>query len=462
MSDPSSPQLILRSRAVVLPGGVRPANVVVEDRTISAITDYDANAYVDVEGAEVRDFGDMVIGPGLVDSHVHINEPGRADWEGFRTATSAAAAGGVTTLIDMPLNSSPVTTTADALAAKRAAAADQCWVDVAFYGGLVRGGADRVQELLGAGVAGIKAFMCDSGLDEFPASGQADLTAAGQVLAKTGVPLLAHAELPLAPGATLSDTRRYAEYLASRPKQWEVDAIELLIRTSRETGCRVHVVHLANADALAMLEQARDEGLPITVETCPHYLHFSAEEIPDGDTRFKCAPPIRDAANRDGLWQGLQRGVIDTIGSDHSPCPPAMKELESGDFLEAWGGIAGLQLTLPITWTGAKKRGIAIEHLFHWTSTRPAELFGLGQRKGKLAVGYDADIVVFDPSKEWQIDGKRLYHRHKLTPYDGQTVTGQVVQTLVSGRTVFTDGRLAAEPSGRFPAPAFANAEPAG
>lgn len=449
MTDPTAKPRVLVSRRVLLPDGVQPAAIWIADTKIERVA-VGPTTLSDDAHREAVDLGDLLLAPGLVDAHVHINEPGRTDWEGFATATAAAAAGGVTTLIDMPLNSSPVTTNAAALEAKRAAAAGKCRVDVAFYGGLIAGGAANVSELADAGVAGVKAFLCDSGLDEFPAAREGDLRTAAGLLAERGVPLLAHAELPISAGPTLSDPRRYAEYLASRPESWEWDAIELLIRVCRDTGCPTHIVHLANSDALAMIGDAKAEGLPLTVETCPHYLHFAAEEIPDGDTRYKCAPPIRGSAHREALWEALAAGRIDTVGSDHSPCPPAMKNRESGDLLAAWGGIAGLELTLPVLMSGAARRGIGIEQVFQAASRRPASRFGLGDRKGMIAAGYDADLIVVDTDQAWRVDAEALRHRHKPTPYDGAELTGRVAQTFVGGVCVFDNGTPLDSPTGRL------------
>ncbi len=346
-SAPGRDLWALVSRRVVTPAGIRAAAVVVSGETI-----VDVVAPEEIPGScRVEDVGDRVVLPGLVDTHVHINEPGRTEWEGFATATRAAAAGGITTLVDMPLNSSPVTTTAEALAMKGEAAAGQLRVDCGFYGGVVPGNGGRIGELIDAGVLGFKAFLCHSGIDEFPNATEADLRAVMPELARAGLPLLVHAELigddvPPAP-ATAAECRSYARYLASRPRQWEHDAIRLMIALCRETGCRVHVVHLASADALPMIAEARAEGLPLTVETGPHYLTFAAEDIPDGDTRFKCAPPIRERPHRERLWHGLRDGLIDTIGSDHSPAPPELKRLAEGDLSRAWGGIASLQLAPP-------------------------------------------------------------------------------------------------------------------
>lgn len=451
MSEPLPSRFAITSRLVVTPAGVEPATIVVDAGKIIEVS----SAGRALTGLEVFDFGDAVVAPGVVDAHVHINEPGRTDWEGFATATAAAAAGGVTTLIDMPLNSSPVVIDVAALEAKRTTATGKLYVDVALYGGVVKGSAAAAGDLTAAGVAGVKAFLCDSGLAEFPAATEADLRELAPVLAAQGVPLLVHAELPLAASPPPRDQRSYTDYLASRPPAWEADAIRMLIDVCRDTNCRVHVVHLANSEALCLIDAAKAQGLPITVETCPHYLHFAAEEIPDGDTRYKCAPPIREQAHREALWQGLREGRIDTVGSDHSPCPPELKQLEMGDFAQAWGGVAGLELTLPVVWTGARERGIEIAEVFRWLSVRPAEIFGLCHRKGRLDPGYDADIVVFDPEASWVVDAQQLRHRHKVTPYDRAPLTGRVLQTFLAGQCVYADGRLIGTPQGSLLTPRF-------
>lgn len=395
-----------------------------------------------------------VLLPGLVDTHVHINEPGRTEWEGFHTATRAAAAGGITTLVDMPLNSSPVTTRAEALGDKLRAAEGQLHVDCAFWGGLIPGSLDHLNDLLDAGVRGLKVFLVDSGIDEFPPVAESELRSAMAVLADRELPLLAHAELADDTAPTMDNPRSYRQYLDSRPTRWEDRAIELLIRLCRDTGCRTHIVHLATASALPLLEDARREGLPITVETCPHYLHFAAEAIPDGDTRFKCAPPIREAHHREALWRALESGAIDLVASDHSPSPSAGKCLDTGDLQRAWGGIASLQLTLPVLWTGALHRGLGLDAVARWTSTGPAQLAGLGTHdgfpcKGQIAPGFDADLVAFDPQATWQVDGATLEHRHPTTPYHGETLHGRVEVTWLCGRVVHRRGA-----SDTFPNPA--------
>ena len=414
--------LTLSSRRVVTPEGVIEATLRIDRDKIAAIEPYTAEAG--------QDLGDAALLPGLVDPHVHLNEPGRTDWEGFETGTAAAAAGGVTTLVDMPLNSSPVTTTAEALKTKREAAAGKLSVDVAFHAGLVPGNAGELPALLDAGAVGVKAFLCHSGIDEFPAATENDLRAAMRLLADRNVPLLAHAELTHSV-PPMENPRRYADYLASRPPEFERNAIAMLISLCRETGCRTHVVHLADAGSLPMLREARTEGLPLPVETCPHYLTFAADEIADGATPFKCAPPIRDAANREGLWAGLADGVIDFLATDHSPCPPELKRLDSGRFDEAWGGISSLELTLPAVWTEASQRGHTLAQVVDWLSHRPAKLVGVD---AGIAVGRPANLVVFRPDEPFKVRGEALQQRHKLTPYDGRELRGRVVKTYLRGQ----------------------------
>ena len=434
----------LSSSRVVTPQGVQPGTIVVEgERIARVLLSNDRPINIPKE-----DLGDLVISPGVIDSHVHVNEPGRTEWEGFATATRAAAAGGVTTLIDMPLNSSPVTTTVAAMRAKQEAARAQCYVDVGLYGGLIPGTAQHIDALIDAGVCGIKAFLCDSGLDEFPASTEHNLRQVLPTLAARSIPLLVHAELQSAPVVMLANATSYRQYEASRPRDWERAAIELLISLCRKYKAPIHIVHLADAESLDLIRAARREGLPLTVETCPHYLHFAAEEIPDGDTRFKCAPPIRSARDRERLWNALAERVIDTIGSDHSPCPPAMKCLDTGDLSRAWGGIASLQLTLSTVWTGARQRGLGVERLAEWLSANPARLAGVAASKGRIASGYDADLVVWDPDGQWTVRGEALHHRHKLTPYDGEQLWGTVERTYVRGQLAYAAGKPSAKPIG--------------
>ncbi len=417
----NSGNLEIRSRRVITPAGEVAATIKVQSGKIVEIGDYATSV--------ANDLGDLAVLPGLVDPHVHINEPGRTEWEGFATATAAAAAGGITTLVDMPLNSSPVTTTAAALEAKRRAAEGRLKVDVGFHAGLIPGNEAEIDALLDAGVLGVKAFLCHSGMDEFPAATEKELRAVMPLLAERGVPLLVHAELEGEVPAMQQPTK-YADYLASRPPEFERDAIELLIGLCRETRCRTHIVHLADAGSLPILRSAREEGLPLTVETCPHYLTFAAEEIPDGATQYKCAPPIRNMENREGLWRGLADGVIDFIATDHSPCPPELKRPEVGRFDLAWGGISSLQLSLPGVWTEASARGHSLAEVARWMSHAPAQLIG---REAGIRVGAPANLVVFEADATFEVRGEQLRHRHPLTPYEGRTLRGVVRQTYLRG-----------------------------
>jgi len=471
--------LTLRSQRVVLPDGVRPASIEIQDGRITSIGPFPPRPFPpdpppldpfppdpfppdpfpsrDRKGAVLIDAGDKYILPGLVDTHVHINEPGRAEWEGFQTATRAAAAGGYTTLVDMPLNNLPETTTVENLRAKESAARGQCLVDYGFWGGVVADNQQHIAALAEAGVLGYKCFLVPPGIDGFTMVNRSQLEAAMPFVAKTGLPLLTHAELPGPIEAAANrlqgrDWKKYATYLASRPDAAEVEAIRMMIDLSRRFGCRVHIVHLSSAEALADLQTARAEGLPITVETCPHYLHFAAEDIADGATAFKCAPPIRPRANRERLWQALEDGDIDLIATDHSPCLPEMKTRGDGSFLEAWGGIASLQLALPVIWTEAQRRAIPIEKVAQWMSEQPAKLAGLDHRKGSIKVGHDADLVVFDPEARSQVDAKRLQHRHPITPYAGETLQGLVETTFVRGEKVYDRGIFRGESSTGIPA----------
>jgi len=437
-SSETEARFALRSRRVVTPEGVRAATVLVDAGTIAAVQ---AATERLPAGLPVTDLGDHALLPGLIDIHVHANEPGRTEWEGLETATRAAAAGGITLFVDMPLNSAPVTTTVPALEEKIAAAhrPGALQADVGFWAGLVPGNAAQIAPLLDAGALGAKAFLVHSGIDDFPAATEADLRAAMPILAAYGAPLLVHAELP-APETTPfvpADPRAYRDYLASRPPDWELDAIRLVLDLCAEYRCRVHIVHLAAAEALPALVEARASGLPVTVETCPHYLHFDAAGIPDGDTRFKCAPPIRDAENRERLWEALRDGTIDLVASDHSPCPPAMKGLDHGDFFRAWGGIASLQLLLPVLWTGAAARGFDLSEMTRWLSAQPALLSGQAPARGAIVPGARADLVVFDPDAEFTVDGDRLYHRHPVTPYAGERLREIVEQTLLHGVSAY-------------------------
>ena len=444
-----SVDLVVSSERVVTPDGVRPAAIVVaQGRILDIVPIGDAPP---PHAAASVNAGSAAVLPGLVDTHVHLNEPGRTEREGFVTGTRAAAAGGVTTLIDMPLNSIPATTTVSALRLKLQAAAPVALVDYGFWGGVVPGNVDDLEPLLDAGALGFKCFLVPSGVDEFAHVRESDLRPAMQRLAARDAVLLAHAELPgpIARAAPQGDPRRYATWLASRPEDAEVEAIELLLRLSEETGCRVHIVHLSAATALPIIERARRAGARITVETCPHYLTFAAETVPDGSTAYKCAPPLRSAANREQLWDGLARGIIDLVATDHSPAPPALKRLDSGDFMAAWGGIASLELSLAAVWTGARARGRALHDVARWLCGAPARLAGL-DRKGRIAPGCDADLVIFDPDAEWTVEPVRLRQRHPITPYAGMTLQGKVRQTFLRGVSIYENGRTRERPEGQW------------
>ena len=442
---------IIRSRRVVTPLLIGPASIHLSGGKIAAIREWD-DAPVDIS---LIDADNSVVMPGNVDAHVHVNEPGRTEWEGYLTATRAAAAGGVTTIVDMPLNSIPPTTTLAGFEEKLEAAKRKCTVDVAFWGGVVPGNTAELGPLVERGVRGFKCFLIHSGVDEFPHVVESELRVAMPEIARLDSVLLVHAEVPgpidaVAASLTGLDPREYDTFLRSRPRESENEAIALMIRLCRETGCRVHIVHHSSSDALPMLRDAKAEGLPITAETCPHYLTFAAEEIADGATHFKCCPPVREMENREKLWEAVADGTIDMIVSDHSPCTPALKLQESGDFMDAWGGIAALQFGLPVMWTNLKARGFGIADLTRLMSAQPAKLAGLDGRKGKLSAGYDADIVIWDPEKEFKVIPEIIQHRHKLTPYSDMELFGVVEGTWVSGQNVFEKGQFSEEKIGRL------------
>jgi allantoinase len=454
LTHPAPPpsRFALRCDRALVDRALVPALVVVEDGRIAdvlppgAIEASSPLPVIEVSG---------VLLPGLVDAHVHMNEPGRTEWEGFETATAAAASGGVTTLVDMPLNCVPVTTSLAAFEEKLAAVKDLLAVDVGFWGGVVPGNSSpatrgELAKMASRGMLGAKCFLCHSGIDDFPASREQDLRAAMPVLRDAGIPLLVHAELELAtthaglavPACDSGDPAEYASYLASRPNAFEDEAIALMIRLCRETRCRVHVVHLSSGTALPMIRAAKDEGLPFTVETCPHYLCLTAEEIPRGATQYKCAPPIREAANRELLWQGVHEGVIDLVTSDHSPCTPHLKKPltadgRGGDFCGAWGGIASLSLGLSSVWTEASRRALTLVEVARRMSEEPARLAGLGSRKGQIARGLDADLCAFDPDAAFPVAERDLLFRHKVSPYLGRTLRGRVTSTWLRGQLVY-------------------------
>ncbi|MGA8216372.1 MAG: allantoinase AllB [Candidatus Sulfotelmatobacter sp.] len=439
------------SRRVITPEGIRSAAILVSGERIQAVVSPDQ---VSAEGYKIHDFGEAAILPGLVDSHVHINDPGRTEWEGFETATRAAAAGGCTLLVDMPLNCLPATTTVAALEAKRAAAQGRCRVDWAAWGGVVHDNQSDIEDLATSGVRGFKCFLVNPGIDGFTMVTEQQLRTALPHVVRTGLPLLVHAELagPIdrATGALgNADWSSYPTYLQSRPDETELAAIRLMLSLCREYGFRLHIVHLSTSQALQELRAARSEGLPVSVETCPHYLHLSAETIADGAMLCKCAPPIRSRDNCERLWQGLGDGTIDLVVTDHSPCPPAMKRLAEGNFRTAWGGIASLSLALPLMWTEASKRGFTLFHLSRWMAAEPARLAGCDTRKGRLAAGYDADFVVFDSESEFIVTEDRLHYRHRVSPYLGETLRGVVKATYLRGNPVFAEGKFPGQPGGR-------------
>ena len=439
----------IRSKRVVTPRGVRAATVLIRNGVIEAVAGYDDLP----SGKHIYDAGESVVMPGLVDTHVHINEPGRTDWEGFETATRAAAAGGVTTLIDMPLNSIPATTTAAALEAKRAAARKKCWVNVGFWGGVVPGNAGELRALHQAGAFGFKCFLVPSGVPEFANVNEDDLREALPILAALDSPLLVHAELPgpieeASKKLVNADRRKYSTWLRSRPPTAETEAIELMIRLAREFDVHIHIVHVSSQLSVPLIRRAKKEGLHITAETCPHYLFFTSSSILDGWTQLKCAPPIRDSQNKKRLWKDVGKGAIDMVVSDHSPSPPAMKCIDTGNFLDAWGGISSLQIGLPVMWTSLSGRNYSLKHLVRWMCSGPARLAGLEKHKGAIASGYDADIMIWNPESRFTFRPQMLYNRHKLTPYAHHSLRGEVEATFLRGEMIYDRGRFLGAPMG--------------
>jgi allantoinase len=410
-----------------------------------------ADADISAEG-EI-DAGDAVVMAGLVDPHVHVNDPGRAEWEGWETAGRAAAAGGTTTIVDMPLNSRPVTTTVSALEAKVTAATEVCRVDFGFWGGIVPGNRRELSALLEAGALGLKAFLVPSGIDDFPPVDDEELGAAMAAVAASGVPVLVHAEdadeiSRSGPRALEARPGSHAAWVASRPAAAEARAVARLAALCARTGARAHVVHVAAEEAVGEVSRARAAGLPLSAETCPHYLAFASEDVADGDTRFKCAPPIREGRHRDALWRGLFDGTLDLVASDHSPCPPELKTTD--DFARDWGGIAGLELRLPATWSEARRRDATLVDLARWLAEAPAQLAGLATRKGRIAVGLDADLVLWDPEREFVVEARDLHQRHCATPWEGKTLTGVVETTILRGRVIYERAKFPGSARGRW------------
>jgi allantoinase len=431
--------LIIKGNNILTPDGLQQAVILVKDGRIHTI-----QRDMPDDALNIVDIGDKVLMPGITDPHVHINEPGRTDWEGFDTATRAAIAGGITTLVDMPLNSSPVTTTVQALEQKIHAAAPQLHADCGFWGGVIPGNDNEIESLINRGVRGFKAFLIHSGIDEFPNVTAAGLERVMPVIARHHLPLLVHCEL-IAEGQhppVQENKRSHRQYIASRPQAWEQAAIDLMIRLCEKYHCHVHIVHLSSANAIEQIRAAKEKGLPLTVETAQHYLYFNGGEVPDGNTSFKCAPPIRERENNQQLWEALKAGVIDFVATDHSPAPPELKELETGDFTRAWGGISSLQLALPALWTAGRSRDVTIPQIAQWLCEKPAILAGVQNRKGKIAAGYDADFVIWDPERSFIVNAEELHHKHKLTPYVNETLYGVVEQTYIRGVKVFDQGNF--------------------
>lgn len=426
---------ILQGERVIFPDGERPGALYISEGQIKAI----GRRHQFAGYEEVIDVGDRIIMAGVIDVHVHINEPGRTDWEGFETATRAAAAGGTTTLVDMPLNSSPVTTTIENFQQKLDAAEGKLVVNVAYHAGAIPKHADHLDQVLSMGAIAGKAFMIDTGMEDFPYADRETLREAMVVLKKHNKPLLAHGELDLNLDLPPTPWTKFSDYLASRPSAMETAAVKMLIELCAETGCAVHLVHLSAVEPLVMLREARASGLPITVETSPHYLYFAAEDIPDRATQFKGSPPIRERANQLILRQALMAGDIDIVATDHSPCPPELKNLDTGDFATAWGGLSSLQYLLPVVWSAMREVGASPSDIARWLCQKPAEILALDQL-GTLEEGKMADIIVWDPEREMTVNPQVTLHKHKISPYDGRTLTGVVEHTILGGRTVFKDG----------------------
>jgi allantoinase len=436
--------LVIHAEKTVFPDGVRPATIVIKGERIVAVEPFGASVNADEEFTVPQG---QVLMPGLLDSHVHVNEPGRTQWEGYESATRAALAGGITTILDMPLNSDPPTVDVDKLELKRTATAGKLSVDVGFWGGAVPGNKEDLAALWEKGVFGFKCFTAHSGIDEYGCLPYGEIEEDLEEISRLGAVMIVHAEDPgILATAPQKFGPRYADYLASRPPEAENAAIEHVLEAARKTGARVHILHLSSAQALESIQRAKEEGLHVTVETCPHYLTFAAEQIPDGATEYKCAPPLREEANRRALWEGLKSGIIDHIASDHSPCTVDLKRKESGDFGQAWGGVSSVQLGLPAVWTAGQEFGVELSDIARWFAANPARTFNV-EHKGAICAGNDADLVILDPEETFDVDVESLEHKNKISPYHGRTLRGVVHTTILRGRTVDRDsmhGRMIA------------------
>lgn len=424
--------IAIKGKRIITPRGEIGGAVIIKDGIIIDVVNSLDNA-----DERITDVGDKIVMPGVIDPHVHINEPGRTEWEGFNTAAKAALSGGVTTVVDMPLNSSPVTTTVKAFEKKLAATKHQLHTNCGFWGGVVPGNENDIEPLIDKGALGFKAFLTHSGIDEFPNVTEADLRKVMPIIAKYNLPLLVHCELSDNSQLTTLNSRSYQNYLNSRPRTWEDDAIALMIRMCEEYNCHVHIVHLSSSGSIAQIANAKKKGLPLTVETGQHYLYFNAEKIMHGQTQFKCAPPIREKENNEKLWQALKDGIIDFVATDHSPSAPDLKALESGDFMKAWGGIASLQFALPVLWTAAKNRNCSVNDVANWLCQNPAKLIGRQGLKGQIAKDYEADIIIWDDTASFIVTEDIIQHKHKITPYLNEELSGVVEQTYLAGEKVF-------------------------
>lgn len=430
----------IHSNQTIILNTIINATVSIENGIITDIVE----GLIDDTSIEIIDVQNKILMPGIIDPHVHINEPGRTDWEGFDTATKSALAAGITTLVDMPLNASPVTTTADAFDQKIQSTKNKLHTNCGFWGGIIPGNENKIEKLIEKGVLGFKAFLTHSGIDEFPNVTEVDLKKAMPFIAKYNLPLLVHCELSNEIQHSIFNTQNksYQNYLASRPKAWEDKAIAMMIRLCEEYNCRTHIVHLSSSNSIEQIATAKQKGLPLTVETAQHYLYFNAEDIKDGQTQFKCAPPIREKTNNEKLWQALKEGIIDFVATDHSPAPPNLKEIQTGDFMKAWGGIASLQFALPVLWTAAKKHNCSLNDVAKWLCEKPAQFIGKQNTKGKIQKGYDADLIIWDDKKQFTVTENIIQHKHKITPYLTETLYGVVEQTYLAGEKIYDNGNI--------------------